>query len=105
MPPTPRSFSAAMHCCVASIAQRDQVVLRIFARVAPKSFMVHLKVGHRAARLASPAVATQHLVAKIVVLLGIEPHGCRFRSDPVHDAFSVTWSVPPQLEMEEAFVR
>jgi len=58
IPQTPRLFSAAMDCCVASIAHRDQVLLRIVARVTSKIFMVHPKVGHRAAELASPTVAT-----------------------------------------------
>lgn len=75
---------------VASIAQRDQVLLRILAGVAPKSSMVHLKVAHRATRLTSPAVATEHLVAESVVLVRLEPQGRTFRLNPTHDAFSVT---------------
>jgi len=53
--------------------------------------MVHLEVGHRAARLAPPAVAMQHLGTETVVLVGIEPHRRDFRSDPTHDTFSLTW--------------
>jgi hypothetical protein len=40
--------------------------------------------------MASPVVTTQHLVAEIVVLVGLEPQACTFQSDPIHDAFSVT---------------
>ena len=34
--------------------------------------MVNLKVKHRAARLASPAVAIEHLVAETVVLVRLK---------------------------------
>jgi hypothetical protein len=64
-----------MHCGVASIAQYDQVFLRVIARVTSKVLMVNLKVGHRAAELASPTVATQHLEAETVVLVRLEPQG------------------------------
>jgi len=53
-----------MYAGVACRAQRNQVRLGVIARVAPKIFMVDLKVGHRAARLASPAIATEHLMAQ-----------------------------------------
>jgi len=79
-----------MHSGVACRAKRNQVLLRIIAGLAAKLFVVNLKVGHCAARLASPAVATQHLVAETVVLIGLEPHGCTLWLDPIQDAFSVT---------------
>jgi len=64
-----------MQGCVASIAQHDQVFVRIVARVTSKVLMVNLKVGHRAAELTSPTVATQHLGAETVVLVRLEPQG------------------------------
>jgi len=48
------------------------------------------EVGPFAARLASPAIATLHLRAETVVLVGIEPPACMCLSDLIHDAFSVT---------------
>jgi hypothetical protein len=72
---TCRSLSAAVYGCVARIAQRDQVLLRVRAREAPKVLMVDLKVGHRAAELTSPTVTTQHLGAQSVVLFRLDPHG------------------------------
>jgi hypothetical protein len=78
IPRTSRPFSAAMHCRVASIAQCNQVLFRIVARVAAKIFMVHIKVGHRTANLASPTIAAEDLVAETIVLAGIEPQGARF---------------------------
>ena len=71
-----------MHCCMAGIAQRDQVLFRIFARVAAEIFMVDLKVGHRAARLASPAVAAEDLVAQSVVSVGLEPQVMHVSVEP-----------------------
>jgi hypothetical protein len=41
----------------------------------------------RTARLASPAIATEHLIAESVVQLGIEANACMFRPDSSHDAF------------------
>jgi hypothetical protein len=79
-----------MHSGVARRAERNQVLVRIVAGLAAKLFVVNLKVGDCAARLASPAVATQHLVAEVVVVVGIESQSCMFRSDSSHDAFSVT---------------
>ena len=80
-----------MHNGVAYRTKCDQVLLGIIAEVTAKFLVVNLKIGHCATQLASPAVATQHLVAQTVVLVGIEPQACVFRSDPSHDAFSVTW--------------
>jgi|HubBroStandDraft_6_1064221.scaffolds.fasta_scaffold05418_8 hypothetical protein len=76
---------------MARIAQSDQVLLRIIAGVAAKIFMVDLKIGHRAARLAPPAVTTQNLMAQLFVGVGLEPQGCDFWLDPIHDTISVTW--------------
>jgi hypothetical protein len=50
---------------------------------------VNLKVGHRAARLASPTVSPQHLIAKLVVQLGSQANRWLFWSEAAHDAFSV----------------
>lgn len=61
-----------MHCRVASIAQRDQVLFRIVARVTPEIFMVDLKVGHRAACLASPTISAEDLVAQLFINVGLE---------------------------------
>ena len=69
----------------------NQILLRIVAGLAAEFFVMDFKIGHCATRLASPAVAMQHLVAQIVVLAGLEPQRCTFRSDPSYNAFSVTW--------------
>jgi len=50
--------SSAMQGGVAFSAKRNQIRLRIVAGLAAKFFVVDLKVGHCATRLASPAVAT-----------------------------------------------
>jgi hypothetical protein len=79
-----------MHTDVTFSAQGNQVLLGIVATATPKFFVMNLKVGHGVARLTSPTVATQHLVAEIVILLGIELQACVFRLAPSHDALSVT---------------
>ena len=67
----------------------DQIVLGIVPRLAAKLFVVNLKIGHRATRLASPAVPAEHLIAKLVVEFGIQAQTCVLWSEPVHEAFSV----------------
>jgi hypothetical protein len=56
-----------MHGGVAFAAQRDQILLGIVAGMAAKLLVVNLKIRHRAARLASPAIPAEHFVANLVV--------------------------------------
>jgi hypothetical protein len=110
--------STMMHTGVACRTKRNQVLLRIITRVAPEFFVVDFKIGPGAARLTSPAIATQHLVAQPFVPLGIELPGCfgrthlippsrRHRSSVGHHGEvcrkSVCWlrANPPQHSLEE----
>jgi hypothetical protein len=79
-----------MHSGVACRTKRNQVLLRVVAGVAAEFFVVDFEVGLRATQLTSETVATQHLVAELFVQFGIKPQARRLRSDPIHDAFSVT---------------
>jgi hypothetical protein len=56
-----------MHGGVACSAKRNEVLARIVARSAAKLFVVNFQVGHRSARLASPAIPVENLIAKLVV--------------------------------------
>ena len=56
-----------------------------------KLAVVDFYVGHCAAGLASPTVATKHLVAELFVYVRIEPQARLLRLDLIHDTFSVTW--------------
>jgi hypothetical protein len=47
----------AVHARVARVTEGNQILARIITGVAAKLFVVNLKVGHCAARLASPTVA------------------------------------------------
>ena len=58
---------------VACRAQRDQVLLRVGPRMAAELPVVYLKIRHRATGLTPPAVATQDLLAQVVVRQGIQP--------------------------------
>jgi hypothetical protein len=53
-----------MYTGVTANTEGNQILARIVAGLAAKLFVVDLKVGHRAARLASPAIATEHLMAQ-----------------------------------------
>lgn len=48
-------------------AEGNQILLGVLSGLAAKLFVMNSEIGHRAARLASPAVAVKHLVAKLVV--------------------------------------
>src|SRR5450755_1050735 len=50
--------------------------------------VVHLKIGHRAAGLTPPAVATQDLLAQTFVRQGIQAGGIGFGANHSQDAFS-----------------
>jgi hypothetical protein len=78
-----------MYGGVAFAAQRDQVLLGIVAGMAAKLLVVNLKIGHRAARLASPTVPEEHLVAKLVVQVGIQAQTRALWCRAVHEVFSV----------------
>ena len=56
--------------------------------MAAKLFVVNLKIVHRAARLASPTVPEEHLVAELVVQVGIQAKGYALWSEVVHETFS-----------------
>jgi hypothetical protein len=78
-----------MNSSVAFRAEGDQIFLRIGPGLTSELPMVNLKVGHRAARLASPTVSPQDLIAKLVVQLGSQANRWLFWSEAAHDAFSV----------------
>jgi hypothetical protein len=56
-----------MHGGVACSTEGNQILARIIAGVAAKFLVVNLKVGHRAARLASPTIPSEHLVSEVFV--------------------------------------
>jgi hypothetical protein len=58
---------------VACGAERNQILFRIIAQVAKEFFVVNLKIRHRAARLASPPIATQNLLPQSFVRRRIQP--------------------------------
>src|SRR5216684_6197763 len=54
--------------------------------------VVHLKIRHRATGLASPAVATQDLLAQTFVRQGVQPRRNGSWANHFHDAFSRRFS-------------
>jgi hypothetical protein len=62
-----------MNAAVAPVAKRDQILLGILTPVTTESFVVNFKIGHRPARLASPAIPAKHLITELLVRLGIKP--------------------------------
>ena len=55
--------SVAMHNGVACRTKRNQILLRIVAGLTAELFVMDFKIRHCAAQLASPSVATQHLIS------------------------------------------
>jgi hypothetical protein len=70
-------------------AEGDQILIGIVPGLAAELFVMNFEIGHRAARLASPAVPAEHLVAKLAVQFGIQAKTDVLWSEPVHEAFSV----------------
>jgi hypothetical protein len=70
-------------------AKGDQILLGVIPGLAAKLFVVNFKIGHRAARLASPTVAAEHLVAKPVVQFAVQAKAWVLWPDAIHEAFSV----------------
>jgi hypothetical protein len=58
--------SDTMHTGMTFSTARDQILAAIATGVTTKVFVVNLKIGHCAARLASPTIATQHLIASLI---------------------------------------
>jgi hypothetical protein len=72
-----------------SLAQRDQVRLGIVAGTAAKLFVVNLKIGHAPARLASPTIAAEHLLAKLDVQIAVQAKAGVLWSDTIHEVSPV----------------
>jgi hypothetical protein len=72
---------------MASGAKRNQILLGIITGLAAKFLVMNLKVRHRAAGLASPAVSVQHMVVELFVQSGIKMEARPPWSDAIHDAF------------------
>jgi len=81
-----------MRECVARIAKRNDILLRILPGLAAKFPVVNLEIGQRAASLAPPTIPTQHLLAQGFVQFGSETLAGTLYRIPVHDAFSVICS-------------
>ena len=73
---------------MASYAKRGQILHRVVPSVAAKSLVVHLKIRHCAATLASPTVSTEYLLTHFVEQLGGESQPRTLGSNSVHDTLS-----------------
>jgi hypothetical protein len=67
-----------MNAAVAVVTKRNQILLEILTGVTPELLTVNFKIGHPAARLASPTIPVQHSIAKLFVRLRIEPKRTTF---------------------------
>jgi hypothetical protein len=74
---------------MASRAESDEIFLGIRPGLAAELRVVNFKIGHRSARLASPAVASEHLVAKLVIQFAVQALARLLWSEAIHEAFSV----------------
>jgi hypothetical protein len=77
---------------VACRAQRNQVFVSVFPRMAAEFRVMHLKIRHRATGLTPPAVPTQYLLAQTFVQRGGQPRGSGFGANHSQDAFSRRFS-------------
>jgi hypothetical protein len=59
---------------VASAAKRDQIVLGIFAPMAPEPDVVDLNCAHESAELTTPTIPLQNLFAQSCIFLLLQPY-------------------------------
>ncbi len=76
-----------MGILVTFYAEGDEVLLGVVAESAPGVDVVDLEVGRAAAVLAAPAIALQHLFAKLVVGFRVEAEPGAAREQASHEAF------------------
>ena len=77
---------------VAVIAQYNQIILIVAARMTTELLVVNLKIRHRATTLTTPTVSAEYLLAHVFVQLGREQNARILWANPVHDAFSSAWA-------------
>ncbi len=68
-------------------AEGDEVLLGVVSELASWVDVVDLEVGTTAAVLAAPAIALQHLLAKVAVGLRVEAEPGAAREQASHEAF------------------
>jgi hypothetical protein len=71
-----------------SRAEGDEIFLGIRSGLAAELRVVNFKIGHRSARLASPAVAAENLIAKLAVQLAVQALAWLLWSEAIHETFS-----------------
>ena len=74
---------------MASGAEGDEIFLGIRPGLAAELLVVNFKIGHRSAGLASPAVAAENSVAKLVVQFAVQAVAWSLWPEVIQEAFSV----------------
>jgi hypothetical protein len=70
---------------VAYRAESDQILFGIVPGLAAELLVMNLKIGHRAAGLASPVVSAEHLFAKLVVQFAVQAKTWVLWSQTIHE--------------------
>jgi hypothetical protein len=81
-------FLRSVDLSVTLHAHSDQVLVRVLSRMTPEFPVMHLKIQHRTAGLASPAIAPRDLLAQSFIRDGIKPQGDGIGRNHSQDAFS-----------------
>jgi hypothetical protein len=83
--------------------ESDQVLFSVVARLAAKLLVVDFQVQHRAARLTTPPIATQHSLAKVPVRRGAKYQASDVATMLLLDTVVVEcWRQGKALEIEMA---
>ena len=67
---------------VALGAKSHEILSRVIAQSAPPLNVMHLKILHAPARLASPAISLQDITAELVIRFRVKPQPWPLGSDP-----------------------
>jgi hypothetical protein len=66
---------------MALCTQGNEVIVLVFARMAPKLLMMNFVISRRTANLASPASSSQHLFTEFCIVSRLNRSGIDFPQD------------------------
>jgi len=69
-------------------AQGDEILFRIISQPAARAEVVNLKILRRAAILAAPSIAREHLPGELAVRVGLKPKSQRLPFGSAQGRFS-----------------
>ena len=80
---------AAVQTLMAFSAERDEVVLRVVTQCTSVFQVVHIEILCEPTYLTSPTIASEHLLAKPLIVVKFQTKSRLSRDVSIHDAFGI----------------